>query len=554
MTGLIKYGVNRQELASNAGSALVGEKGTSVSGALALDKRKPRKLFKKLFDSGSGFTTLKTVILGDSLSNQKMQQLVSSLDRRFGGSSRSGFNTSGDAQSASFSGGRDAYLTTSASVVAESGMYQYWPTGSVVRFDAGGSASCLISAANPSFVNIKVYYVKEPGAGTINLVVGGSTVATASANADIGVGVLSYTQAYAQVAVSVNVTGASVRVLLAHVNAESAYSGVDEYLNMEIGGLSIINATSSAQGRDIWQAVLSDISPDFVTFEMDDAFGDGGATDAAFALLTGILDTACPYADKLIIASTPRASGDAVKLAASNYLKGFCGAKDASYLFFDSYYLMGSYADMGAIFGADDGTHPSAAAQAYAAEIMWEFLGLNGFNLGYVSRAVNDTVYASRLARGTLLKGTLGNISFETDATFGYDWTLKFPRTLTFTKTASGESVAWQFSGNTAVNPNVIPINFDFNSAGDVRKLDINSASGYEFTRLRKTDNPNGLMNINTGLIRSSLTRAQLLAINANAVLGSIAFCTDCTGGAQLVYARGGYAADWATVDGKTAI
>lgn len=524
--------------------------------------RKPRKLFSKLFASASANTALKHVLLGDSLANVKMQQLLASLDRRMGGVSGAGVNTAGNAAGAGGgTAGVDLAASSLVSATSESGAYQYWPTGNVLRIDAGGSASWIIYGVNPTFTTVKVYYVKESGAGTINLVVGGSTVATASANASAGLGVLTYTQSSAQSAVSTTVTGASVRVLFVHATS-SVNSGVDQYGSMAVGGLLLANATSSAQGRAIWQAALADIAPDFVTFEMDDDFGDGGANAAAFSTLAGMLDAACPYADKLIIASTPRASNDAGKLAARDYLLNFCTNANASYLFFDSYKLLGTYAEMTAIFGSDDGVHPAAAAQAYAAEVMWEFLGLNGFNLGYVSRAVNDPSTPSRLARNSKFQSTSTDrgtdVTVETDASFGYDWQIKFPRTISFnTRGNYGTSngVIWQFSGNAGVAPNVMPLTIDFNSAGNVRKLGTNTSSGYEFTQFKKTDNPGGgFMHLQTGMIRSSFTRAELLAIAANSVAGSMAFCTDCTGGAQWVYARGTFPTDWVTIDGKTAI
>lgn len=565
----------RSDLASESGSGLVGYQpaGTGAAATTVAARmrdhdatppllRKPRKLFSKLFASASASAALKHVLLGDSLANVKMQQLLASLDRRMGGASAVGVNTGGNAAGAGVgSAGSDLVASSLVSATFESGSYQYWPTGNVLRIDAGGSASWIVGGVNPRFTTVKVYYVKEPSAGTINLVVGGATVATASANASAGLGVLTLTQAAAQSAISTTVTDASVRVLFVHVTNSGA-SGVDQYGSMAVGGLLLANATSSAQGLAIWQAALVDIAPDFVTFEMDDEFGDGGANAVAFVTLAGMLDAACPYADKLIIASTPRASNDAGKLAARDYLLNFCANANASYLFFDSYKLLGTYAEMTAIFGSDDGTHPAAAAEAYAAEVMWGFLGLNGFNLGYVSRAVNDPSTPSRLAMNSKFqsyssdRGT--DVTVETDASFGYDWQIKFPRVISFnTRGNYGTSngVIWQFSGNTAVAPNVMPLTIDFNSAGNVRKLKTNTSSGYEFTQFQKTDNPGGgFMHLQTGMIRSGFTRAELLAISASNVAGAMAFCSDCTGGAQWVYARGTSPTDWVTIDGKTAI
>jgi hypothetical protein len=112
-----------------------------------------------------------------------------------------------------------------------------------------------------------------------------------------------------------------------------------------------------------------------------------------------------------------------------------------------------------------------------------------------------------------------------------------------------------QFSTNTGVFPNVRPIQTDFISSGNVRKMDTASLGGLEFTRLRKTDNVGGgLMHLQMGLLRNSFTRAELLAISALSQKGALAYCSDCTGGAQWVYARGNSSGDWVTVDGQAAI
>lgn len=555
--GLFRNILGRLAGSSDAGegAALVADKGTTVSAALALDKRRPRKVFSKLFASASAAAGLRVVMLGDSLAPAKLGQFVASLDRRMGGRDPNGVNTAGNvAGMGVVTRGVDLGPTATVLVTDETLKYEYWPTGQVTRIDAGGSAGWITSGANPTFTNVSVYYVKEPGAGTINLLVGGATVATASADAAVGLGVLTYAQAAAQASVSTTVTGAAVRVLMVHME-NTANSGVDLFITMNRGGLQLTDATSSAQGRALWQAALQQIAPDFITQEWDDSFGDGGVNTAAFELLVGILDAACPNADKLVIGSTPRAAADAEKLAASDYLRGLVAAKGADWLFFDSYRLMGTYAEMVAIFGADDGVHPTAAAQAFAAEQLWCALGLDSANLGYVPRAVNDVSLASKFATDSRFYGPGSNfLGFKTDV-FGFDWDLSVPRTLTLKKSTDGSFGGWQFSLNTAVNPHVMPIGLDFVSAGNVRKLTTSTSTGVEFTRFLKTDNPGGgRMHIECGLVRNGFTRAELLAINANSVMGALAFCSDCTGGAQWVYARGSGAADWVTVDGKTGI
>jgi hypothetical protein len=518
-------------------------------------QRKPRKLFKKLFDSASGVTAIKAVILGDSLATMKANHWITLLQRKIGGVSMVGVNVPGTILN--YPAGADLSNGTITTGAAESLQYQYSPTGGVIRLDAGGSVPYTYAGVNPTFTDLKVYYIKEPSAGTINLVVNGTTVATASAaNSTVQLGVLTYTHALEQVTVGLSVSGAPVRVINAHFK-RSDINGVDNYSFMAIGGLLLSNSTSSPQGLALWAAIIADIAPDFVSFEMDDDFGDGGTNDAAWVALSGMLTTNAQYADKLVIGSTPRSTNDNLKIRSGAYLRSFCVGSDASYLFFDSYNIMGTYADMDAIFGTDDGTHPVSAAQAYAAEIIWNFLGLNSCYAGVNPRAINDASTPSKLGRNSSVTGPGGyDLQLNTDAVFGYDWEVNFPRSISFKSGMYGGYIPWQFSANSGLIPNVMPITVDFNYPGDVKKMALDSSSGYEFTHLIKTDNPSGSMNLQIGLLKTGFTRAQLLALGANSLIGAVAFCTDCaaTGGAQLVYARGGSPTDWVTVDGKLAI
>jgi hypothetical protein len=447
----------------------------SLLGSTAsLSFRKPRKLYSKLFAAASAVTRLKWVELGDSLAYRKAAQILMGIDRRFGAINANGVNTTG--ANLIPKGGGDLDQSTTVNGTTETGQYQYFITGSVLRLDTGGSSLWVQGGVSPTFTDVKVYYVNEPGAGTISLVVGGVTVATASAaNASVTLGILSYTKVEGQSSVSVTVSGgASVRVLFVHMIDSNLY-GVDLYTNFSISGLLLADGMSSAQGRSITQAALADIAPDFFTFEMDDNFGDGGANDAALTLLTNSLDAAAPLADKLFIGSTPRAADDAGKIISTAALKQMCASKNAAYLFFDSYYLMGSYADMDSIFGADDGVHPTPSAEAYAAEIMFDQLGLNNYNLGRMHRAVNDAGTASNLAKSSAFvngasqdRGT--DVKFETDI-FGYDWTVTYGRTLTFSTRGSygtGTIIA-RFSGNVGVLPNILPMtscNFTSSATG----------------------------------------------------------------------------------------
>lgn len=558
--------VLRDEL-FQSGAGISGSNAVDIANLVGFDfleKRKPRKLMSKLFSAASSVSSLKIIPFGDSLAFAKIQQVSSFIDRRFGGTSTTAINTAGNVAGTVVSNGGDLAITYSGTVTSITGDYSRWFTGLTSLFTSGSSASLIKSGVDPTFSRIRVFYIKEPGAGTLSLSVGGSVVASANANSlTQDCGVIEYTKTYGKSACLLSASSGDVRVVFAHVDNMATLPGVDLYTSFATGGLSLANSMSYLSARNNLSFVLSVINPDLITFEMDDDFGDSSANDAAFSLFKSVIDSSIPVADKLFIGSTPRASNDALKIRSGNYLRSVCAKEGADYLFFDSYRIMGSHADMNAIFGSDDGTHPTASAQAFASESLIGFLSLNSFNLGKIPSPINSPQEPSILGWNTrfMLARTSdrgSDLSIETDNSFGFDWSVIYPRTLSFKARGAygtSSSVVWQFSSNVSVNPNVMPLSLDFISPGNVRKLATSTSSGLEFTQFKKTDNQGGgFMHMQLGLIRSSFTRAELLAINANSVLGSIAFCSDCTGGAQLVYARGLSPTDWVTVDGKSAI
>lgn len=535
------------DLSASSGSSLVGylpagygAAATTVQAAVrdsvgSLYLRKPRKLYSKLFSAASAVTRLKWVQLGDSLAYRKGSHIIMGLDRRFGSVNNYGVNTTGAVVTPY--GGSDLDQSTTVSGTTETAQYQYWITGTVLRLDSGGSALWIRGGVSPTFTDVKVYYIRESGAGTINLVVGGATVATASAaNASVALGTLSYTQSSAQASISVTVTGgASVRILFVHTFNSTLY-GVDLYSNTYIGGLQLSNAMSSAQGRGIFEAFLTDVAPDILSFEMDDNFGDGGANDTALGLLTTSLDSVTPIADKLFIGSTPRAADDAGKIASAAKLKLMCSEKNAAYIYFDSYYLMGTYADMNLIFGTDDGVHPTASAEAYAAEIMWDQLGLNNYNLGRVHRAINDASTTSNIAKNSSFvngnsqdRGT--DLKLETDNN-GYDWSVTYGRSLVFaTRGAYGaiSGTIARFSGNTAVFSNILPFSScSFTSSATGPGTSNSTSTGRNVLSFVDTSQTDGGLPIGAQMfIPRKYTVATLP--NANSYIGGLASVSDAT-------------------------
>lgn len=437
--------------------------------------KKLRKVHAKLYNSRSTVTHLRVVHLGDSLAAAKFGQFKSLLDRMMGGFSVSDTNAANSAQGAGTgSAGNDLDISSQTNVITETGKYSYWPTGVVHRIAPSGSARWVIGGVNPTFTTVMVPYFREPNAGTINLVVGGTIVATANAaSATLGIDFLTYTQAAGQATVDTTVTGADVRVSpMVHVT-NAGQSGLDVYGQMSTGGLLLESATSTPTGRANWQTMIAQIAPDLITFEMDDDFGDAGSNDTAWEYLTGIIDAAAPTADRLIFGSTPRANNDNLKVRARNYLRSQCAARGAAYVFFDSYAIMNSYSDMIAIFGADDGTHPQASAQGFAAQIaLAHLLGIDPGVAAYTARAVNDLSRPSILAKLSQFGGTpgRGKLQVYTDNSFEIDWQLRTSRALSINDLA-GNPTGWFFSANTGVFKNRAPSEIRINSDTGVARF-----------------------------------------------------------------------------------
>ncbi len=366
------------------------------------ERRLPRKLFKKLYDSTTAVTHLNIVSLGDSLGGQKMYMMASNLDRKFGGSNDYVFNSNADASGAgAMGGGNTLYPTAIVSGEAETGMYDYWFTGNTIRLDDGGSSLFIMTGVNPTCEVVEVYYVKEPGSGSISLSIDSVVVATEDADDTIGMGKISWTKTLAQEEVKLSVTGGSVRILFVQATTPSV-SGVNFYNRFMTGGLALSDPMGSSQCVDIVSSVLADIDPDLITFEFDDTDSD---ITTGFVTLKSILETETPYADKLLISSNPRSTLSEIKGNSDVYLRTQAAISNKSWLTFDAYNSVGSYEEMTAIFGVNDGVHPNVAAHAFWASALWNRLGLNSDLMGFSTRAVLDASVPSRLGDGTVVGG-----------------------------------------------------------------------------------------------------------------------------------------------------
>lgn len=547
-----------EDLANRAdpgkGAAMVGYRYGTVAGQFDILQRRPKNLHAAIISASIGTpTAARIVATGDSLAVITLMHILPALDRKMGGVGATNINSAGSVSGMGpLSAGADlSPSTTTGSVVDETTQYQYWPTGLVTRMDAGSTQLFVRSGATPNFTRVRLYYIKEPGAGTVNFVIGGAAQAAVDASLGAGstptLGVLEYNQAYGPATVSVAVSGAPVRRLFVHVENQGA-SGADLYATMGTGGLLLADAVSSPQGVAIWQAALAAISPTLVGFQMNDdfAFNGDGASSAAFQTYATMLEAACPNADKIIIGSPPRLTNDNAKEASRSWLRNQCQLRNSSWIFWDGYAPLGSYPEQNAVFPGSDGEHLTAAANTFLASQLWEFLGLSSGSLGFSPSGVNAPGVPSVLGKGTLFQATFpaasgSALKFDCDAG-GYDFWFS-PTISTRAVGLGGTSITTcQFvaSGNTGIRHNVIPNSFDFyGTATDVGRRNFSFATlgGKEVAKWGNTSAATGYQ---THAFEEIMLAKMASAAAPGAGFGKLAFVAGTNAGTAKLVAYAG--------------
>jgi hypothetical protein len=442
------------------GARLVGFDGVTVADELSSSYvigSRLRRTHARIILANSGTLSRLTVLaFGDSVATTKMRHMIPSFDRMMGAPNTTSPQVTGvEASTASSS---DLGLGSSSGVVSATTDYAYWPTGEVWEFANGATANFIVGGGNPNFTKLKIFYIKEPGAGSIDVRVNGVSVGTINAsNASVALGVYSYTQSLNQYSVQLVATGA-VKVVKVHT-ANETISGVD-YLVVGKGGAEITDWIASAQCRAIFQAFIADVLPDLISYEMKEV--DVPNLPTNIATLFGIFDAA-PAADKLIIGDTPRATGNADQLLQNQYLKQAIVTRPR-YTYFDMYRAAVSYADMVTLGENGDGIHPSEALNGFGGDLAMHELGFTALAYAMTPRAVNDRSTASQLAKGSKFGSAAGKeLTLNTDS-FGLDWTVDTPRTIAIT--LNGVALPWRFSDPASAFAAWLPMNVTFDGAG----------------------------------------------------------------------------------------
>jgi hypothetical protein len=291
----------------------------------------------------------------------------------------------------------------SGTVTQQNNQWDAWVTGDVLQLSNGGSFGFTVGGGNPFFSKITLFYIKEPGAGTMTIKVSGATVGTVDASdTAIGLGIFEYSQTNAQSPVVMDVSGGAVRIVEFH--RLDNRKGVDAFI-VSKGGIALNNMLSTATGRANFQTYVAHVNPHLFTFEMKES-----STYLAAELnkLGDILDAAAPSADKLFCGSTPmsNSAADADQRLQNTIIEGF--STDRGYAYFDKYKPFVLKDDpttawpyLNSLGWGGDGTHVATAASAYTGKLMIRDLGLSELGYAYSGQPVSQRTTASQLARGT---------------------------------------------------------------------------------------------------------------------------------------------------------
>lgn len=319
-----------------------------------------------------------------------------------------------------FYGTHSGAITTNATtgtVTEQTAAFDAWPSGITHLFSTGASRTYGMGGSTVVADTWRVYYVKEPGAGTFKIqidgvdAVGFTNVSASGTLGQLGVATISTTLA-AHALTVVNLTGTHRVVGVVWEN-----STVAGLMPMAIGqaGIPLNSATASATGMANLQAFLANELPDVMTLEMKE---DSSYYASALSTLFTTTQAGAPLMDVVGIGSPPIASNDADQVIQNGQLRDAC--RTYGYAFFDSYSIYGSYAKLTALGYNGDGTHVSTACdQDRGAELLRQ-TGLLG---AYGRTIFEGLVKTPKLTFGRATDAAVGSISAETS--FGLDFVIR---------------------------------------------------------------------------------------------------------------------------------
>lgn len=477
---------------------------------------------------------IKAVPFGDSMALEKYSIYQNPLERMMNGCDQKGEQRTDPTISGGFGGG-DLALNVPVNINVLAGQWPDSVNGAIIEYNASSTSSFIQAGVNPKFTDLEVYYLIEPGAGSFDVIVNSVNVGTVATAGTKDLGIFKYAQAENTFSVEINSSGGNVKLMFVH-SSNSTRTGIDFYSQFFKGGANLADMNLSG----FWPKFLADADPDLITFEMKDTQSTYKDDLDTWALA---IKNNSPASDVIIIGTTPIQTEDPVLTTQAQNALTRAMADRNTFIFYDGFTPVISFARMLLLNWQGDGTHPSFECQAYLANLMINGLIIPNTLSGRTGTAVNDRSTPSRLASGTSI-GLAEGFTYSIDAVDGneFDWINDFGRSIVW-KDFQGKAYMG-FSQNQGVQITFIP---------DVANYGISEDVGYNITtvngqaEIRFNNNEGGQpdkLALTCGILTPGVfTIATLPA--ANSWTNGFIMVTDASGGAVPCYSRGATTVDW---------
>lgn len=294
----------------------------------------------------------------------------------------------------------------------------YWFNGNWFEINGSGSLTFLYGGGRVQSTQLKIYYIKESGAGSFQVQVdAGAGYANEGSvvdcdNATLESGVITINKSSGTYGIRINQVSGNVKIIMVvGINEPTDYDGVT-MLQLNVGGLGWTAANSTSKA--ITRPVFSDLAIDLAFLE----FKETGTIYSTFKQWADSFQAASPNTDWVLIGSTPQATNNADNISDNSALR--LVAYQNNWFYYDGYSPFGSYAKLDSLGWDGDGIHPDYATGFYKAIHLWRIIGIgdilklnrswgvtyNGDQIFFRNRGLqfggsNDNTYQGRIAGST---------------------------------------------------------------------------------------------------------------------------------------------------------
>lgn len=324
--------------------------------------------WRKLHEMGTGTATnLKIFSWSDSMNGPGEGTVFSYFSTEV----KSAYGNTG-------TGMQPTFTISGAAANGDASTFTRWPSGQPLSLTgAGGTIRWDRSGGRAYCDTLKVYWIREPGAGTFTIQTStdGTNwtnetgfVSVSAANASFALGIATITKPIGFY--MVRVLGVSGTVYFpAPRMYTTTVSGV-ECISISAGGISL--TTASIAPSAVWGAYLEDVAPDLAMFEMKES-ASSLATD--LPAWWSVIQARTPNTDWIFFGSTPLQTGDAEQIAQNAIIRTHCDTNSQYY--FDAYELFDKSWTVANSYGfMADGTHRSSSGSSYLAKELLRSTGL----------------------------------------------------------------------------------------------------------------------------------------------------------------------------------